>query len=57
MRNPEPSRERLVLEVDELKAKLEIDLLKLDAFKPASISVGVTKFWVLKHLHVDPSGS
>jgi hypothetical protein len=57
VRNPEPSRERLVLEVDELKAKLEIALLELDAFKPASVSVGVTKSWVPKHLLVDPSGS
>ena len=57
MRNPEPSHERLVLEVDELKAKLEIALLELDAFKPASAFVGVTKSWIPKHLLVDPSES
>jgi hypothetical protein len=57
VRNPKPSRERLVLEVDELKAELEIALLDLDAFKPASAFVGVTKSWIPKHMIVDPSGS
>ena len=57
MRNPKPTREQLVLEVVELKAELEIALLELDAFKPASAPVGVTKSWVPKHLLVDPSGS